>query len=437
MHVQAPGLRLQVSRPRSQAPGPRPQAVATLLLASLSLTVLAQTPAPAQPTFRAAVTHVTTDVIPRDGKGRFINDLTKENFTVLEDGVPQTIESFALVHGGRTFNSIAAPPPAAPEGIVLPTAPRRQVGETSGRVLLIFVDDLHFEPEMTPHVRRLLQDIVDNLMHDGDLVAVVSSGPSAIEVQPTYDRNEVAASITRIRGSAMTAGEMFKLLETSQGPGDLRQRAQVAFDAAYNILSDIERVANKRKAVLYISTGYDFDPFAEARKGRDRVMGGRFSEPTRFILDEENPYFRLPAVTADADLYAYMRELTLSANRANATIFTLDPRGLAGIVDAGQYLDQSEWRTFLQKTQSSLRYIAEETGGFAVVNDNDLVSALKRIDAETSDYYILGYYSSNPDPTKRVRQLEVKVDRPGVEIAARRAYSLKPVGTPPAPPRKK
>jgi VWFA-related protein len=409
--------------------------VIALLLAGLSLTVSAQNQA--QPTFRAAVTHVTTDVIPRDDQGRFVPDLTKENFTILEDGVPQKVDSFALVHGGRTFNAIAAPPAPAPEGIVLPSAPRRQVGENSGRVLLIFVDDLHFEPEMTPHVRKLLQDIVDNMIHDGDLVSVVSSGPSAIEVQPTYDRKEVAASITRVRGSAMTAGEIFKLLETSQGPGDLRQRAQVAFYTAYNILSSIERVANKRKAVLYISTGYDFDPFAEARKGRDRIMGGRFSEPTRFLLEEDNPYFHLPSVTADADLYAYMRELTLSANRANATIFTLDPRGLAGIVDAGQYLDQSEWRTFLQKTQSSLRYIAEETGGFAVVNDNDLVSALKRIDAETSDYYILGYYSTNPDPTKRVRKLEVKVDRPGVEVAARREYSLKTEGTPPAPPRKK
>ena len=424
MHGQAPGFGPQVS-------------VVVALLAGLCMTVLAQNPPQPQPTFRAAVTYVTTDVIPRDDRGRFLPDLTKDDFTILEDGIPQKIESFALVHGGRTFSTIAAPPPAAPEGIVLPTTPRRQVGDSSGRVLLILVDDLHFEPEMTPHVRRLLQDIVDNLMHDGDLVAVVSTGPSAIEVQPTYDRKEVAGAITRIRGSAMTPTEMFRLLETSQGPGDLRQRAQLAFYTAYNMLSSIERIANKRKAVLYISTGYDFDPFAEARKGRDRVMGGRFSEPTRFILDEENPYFRLPTVTADADLYAYMRELTLSANRANATIFTLDPRGLAGIVDAGQHLDQSEWRTFLQKTQSSLRYIAEETGGFAVVNDNDLVGALKRIDAETSDYYILGYYSSNPDPMRRVRQLEVKVDRPGVDVAARRAYSLKSPGTPPVPPRKK
>jgi VWFA-related protein len=404
------------------------------LLAASSLAVTAQTP---QPTFRSAITHVTTDVIPRDSDGRFISDLSKDDFTVLEDGVPQTIDSFALVHGGRTFHQVMAPPAPAPEGIVLPTAPRRQASDSSGRVLLILIDDLHFVPEYTPHVRRLVQDITQTLMHDGDLVGMVSTGPSAVEIQPTYDRKEIAAGATRIRGSQMSPNELFRLLESSQGPGDLRQRAQLAFYTAYNILGSLERVENKRKAVLYISTGYDFDPFAEARKGRDRVMGGRFAEPTRFLLDEENPYFRLPSVTADVDLYHYMRELTLSANRANATIFTIDPRGLAGVVDAGQYLDQSEWRTFLQKTQSSLRYMAEETGGFAVVNDNDFVSAFKRIDAETSDYYILGFYSTNKDERQRVRQLEVRVNRPGVTVAARRAYSLKPVGTPPPPPRKK
>jgi hypothetical protein len=45
-----------------------------------------------------------------------------------------------------------------------------------------------------------------------------------------------------------------------------------------------------------------------------------------------------------------------------------------------------------------MRVLAEETGGLAVVNQNDFDKALKRIDAESSDYYVLGYYSSNPDP---------------------------------------
>ena len=391
-------------------------------------------PSSGQPTYRAAVTLVTTDIIPRDDKGRFVADLTQDNLKVMEDGLPQKIASFSLVHGGRTSNLLeATPAPAAPEGIVIPPA-RRQVDDTAGRVFLIFIDDLHFEPELTPHVRRLIQTIADTMIHDGDLVAVVSSGPSFIEVNPTYDRKAVVEAIGKVRGSGLIPSEIFKMLETSQGPADVRSRARMAFYTAYNILGDLEHVTNKRKAVIYISTGYDFDPFAEGRNSQDHIQGGRFSDPTRALINQDNPYFHMGTVTADIDLHKLMRELTQSANRANATIYTVDPRGLAGVVDAGQMVDQSEWRTYYQKTQSTLRFIAEETGGFPVVNTNDFASELKRIDAETSDYYVIGFYSSNPDATRRTRTLEVKVDRPNVTIAARQSYSLKTEGKAPPPP---
>ena len=387
-----------------------------------------------QPTFRAGVALVSTDVIPRNQNGSFVGDLTKDNFTILEDGVPQQIVAFSMVQGGRTYNLLTPDvPAAATDGLVLPRAKPRSV-DTNGRVLLILIDDLHFEPELTPHVRRLIQTITDTLIHDDDLVAVVSTGPSFIEVGPTYDKKMVAEAANKIRGSGYLPSEIFKMMEGAQGPGDIRARAQMAFYTAYNILREVEKVANRRKAVLYISTGYDFDPFAEGRNSNDRIMGGRFSDPTRFLIDQDNPYFSLGKVTADIDLYFLERELTLSANRANATVFTIDPRGLAGITDAGQYVDQSEWRTYIQKTTNSLRYLAEETGGFAIVNTNDFATELKRVDAETSDYYVLGFYSSNPDPAKRTRTLEVKVDRPNVSVSARKAYSLRTEGTPPAPP---
>jgi VWFA-related protein len=388
-----------------------------------------------QPTFRSGVTLVSTDVIARDRDGRFVADLTKDNFTVLEDGTPQTITSFTLVQGGRSYNLLAPPPEAAaaPEGIVLPPSKPR-VAQADGRVILVFIDDLHFEPEMSPQVRKVMQTIGDTLIHDGDLVTVLSSGPSFIEIGPTYDKKAAMEAIGKIRGSGITPAEIFRMLETSQGPGDIRQRARMAFYTAYKILGELENISNRRKAVIYVSTGYDFDPFAEGRNSRDRVQGGRFSDPTRFLINEDNPYYKLGTITADMDLHALMRELTLTANRANATIYTLDPRGLAGVVDAGTYVDQSEWRTYIQKTTSTLRYMAEETGGFAVVNTNDIAGELKRIDAETSDYYVLGYYSTNPDPTKRTRTLDVNVNRPDVSIASRRAYSLKTAEPLPPPP---
>src|SRR3984893_9502704 len=114
---------------------------------------------------------------------------------------------------------------------------------------------------------------------------------------------------------------------------------------------------------------------------------------------------------ADAALAIELNELGREANRANATFYTIDPRGLVAGQDLDETVDPNEWETHLRKTQDSLRTLAEQTGGIAVVNTNDFDKALKRIDAETSDYYVLGYYSSNPDPTQRRRVVEIRLKK--------------------------
>jgi len=121
-----------------------------------------------------------------------------------------------------------------------------------------------------------------------------------------------------------------------------------------------------------------------------------------------------------------MADVTRAANRANATLYTIDPRGLVAGGDIGENVDPVEWETYVSKTVDSLRTIADLTGGFAVVNQNDFDKALKRIDAETSDYYVLGFYSSNPDPLRRTRRIEVVTKRDGVKVWSRTSYSLRP-----------
>ena len=397
----------------------------------------AQTPAPAdpavqRPTFRTFVDLVTTDVIVRDGTGQFVADLTKEEFDVFEDGVKQEVASVSLVHGGRTFNLQAPPPQPPQEGIILP--PARPTNDAAGRIFLFFVDDLHMNFRDTSRIRQLFDKMNKTLLHEGDMFGVVSTGTSSIAIDLTYDRKRMDEAIKKIAGSALKPSELIEGPQGPNGNSELKYRAHVAFSTAYDIVSNLSKVQNRRKAVIYVSNGYDFNPFENSRYGNSRFGGGQFNDPNN--PNSQQPYSdpfspeRQGQQFADADLAMELGELTRAANRANATMYTLDARGLVAGPDLDEQVDTQEWGTHIRKTQDSLRMLADLTGGIAMVNQNDFDKVLKRIDSETSDYYVLGYYSKNPDPLRRTRKLEVKVARKDTQVWSRKTYSLRP---PPAP----
>ena len=394
-----------------------------------------QSPTQAPPTFRASVDLITTDMIARHSRTeQFIADLKPHEIEIYEDGVKQEIVSFVLTHGGRVFNTLAPPPPPAQEGIILPQ--RRPTNDTAGRIFIIFIDDFHLQFRETSRTRDLLKRMLRNLIPEGDMFAIVSTGHSSIEEQQTYDRQVLEAAIERVTGGGLTPKEIMEGLSTSQGPSELRHRAHVAFATAYDLMRNLEKVQNRRKAVLYISSGYDFDPFVEGRLEEQARRAG-ISETTdesgslvaaAEMLRKSDTYkdSRSQQELAATDLMRELYDLTKAANRANATIYTIDPRGLVAGPDIDQDINMNDWNAFIRETQDSLRIIAENTGGIAIVNQNDFDKGLKRIDNETSDYYVLGYYSSNPDPMRRNRKLEVRTTRPDVAIRARQSYSLRP-----------
>ena len=396
----------------------------TMTLGAQTTPVQGVADAEQRPTFRADVTLVTTDVVVRDERGQFVADLKREEFEVLEDGVPQEVGSLVLVHGGRVFNLHAPPPPPTEEGIILP--PTRPTNDTAGRIFLLFVDDLHMDFRNTIRIRDIFREILTTLVHEGDMFGIVSTGPSSIAVDMTYDRRKLKDAINRITGHAMRPSEIIQGPMGQEGPAEVRYRAQTAFATAYQILERLEQVTNRRKAFVYVSNGYDFNPFSEDREKYNLSRGGLFDPD-----DENNPFYqrerglRNRTEFSEADLVGELGELTRIANRVNATFYTIDPRGMTTGADLDEGVDPIVWNTFIRNSQDSLRVLAEETGGIAVVNENFIGDALKRIDAETSDYYVLGFYSNNPDSQRRVRRIEVNVNRPDLEVWSRRAYAIK------------
>jgi VWFA-related protein len=423
-----------------------------LVVLAVGLSAQTQPPAPStapataapqeKPTFKVTVDLVTNDIIVRDDKGNFIPDLKKEEFEIWEDGIKQDISSMTVVTGGRVTNVLAPPPPPPPEGIILPaTRPRNDV---SGRIFLFFVDDLHLQFHNTGRVRDLFKRISKELVHDGDMFGIVSSGPSSIAVDMTYDKSRLDEAIKKIAGNELKPTDIINGPSGAEGPSEVRYRAHVAFSTVNDLLNNLESVHNRRKALIYVSDGYDFNPFQDARLGlmdpnspfaqnEFARTQNQMSQSADGSSPQTDPFAnqqKQSETFADADLARELGELTRQANRANVTMYTIDPRGLVGMGDIDEQVDPQQWNEFVRKSQDSLRVIAEETGGLAVVNQNDFSKALKRIDAETSDYYVLGYYSKNPDATRRRRQVEVKITRKNATAWFRKEYVLKP---PPAP----
>ncbi len=234
-------------------------------------------------------------------------------------------------------------------------------------------------------------------------------------MQLTYDRQVLESAISRITGGGLKPSEIIKGMQGSQGPTELRHRAHVAFSTAYDLMKNLEKVQNRRKAVIWVSSGYDFNPFEKSRLEEQAQL---FARPTRrrpAAAIRSSATSRARNALNEADLIRELAELTRAANRANATFYTIDPRGLVAGPDIDEEVRPGDWNAYVRETQDSLRVLAEQTGGIAVVNQNDFDKALKRIDAETSDYYVLGYYSSNPDPLKRTRKIEVQDDPAGPE----------------------
>jgi VWFA-related protein len=392
----------------------------------------AQAPPRSDQVIRRTFDIITQDVVVRDNRGQFVANLKKDDFDIYEDGVRQEIVSFVLTHGGRVFNVAMPPPPPPQEGIILP--PPRPTNDAAGRIFIIFVDDLHLDFRNTGRIRDLFQKIADELIHEGDMFGIVSTGPSSLAIDPTYDRKRLKEAIKKISGAGLAPKDILDTPEGQEGPPEVRYRANVAFSTAYDMISQLEQVHNRRKAFIYVSNGYDFDPFP---KTREKVEAERYGVPNRGSGSDDgsnntdtsgeytNPFSRTKNMFSFADLAAQLSELTRAANRANTTIYTLDPRGLVGMPDLDEQVDMVEWQNHVRQTQDTLRVLAELTGGIAVVNQNDYRRALQRIDAETSDYYVIGYYSNNPDLRKRNRTIKVDVKKPGMTINYRTSYSVK------------
>jgi VWFA-related protein len=370
-----------------------------------------------QPTFRLRVDYVEVDVVVADRQGNLVRDLKKEDFQVLEDGKSQAITNFTLV-------DIPIERFDRPLFATAPIEPDVKTNERpfDGRVYVMVIDDLHTRFGRTIRVKTAAKQFIERRLGANDLMAIVhTSGPSVGNQEFTSNKRLLLAAVDKTQGRKLDSATANKTAEYYR-TRDLRQQgdplndpddAERAFNAR-NTLDTLKNVAEwfasvrgRRKSILFVSEGIDYDINDIIASNGSNHMG------SSMVLDAT-------------------RDAIAAATRSNVSIYGIDPRGLTDLGDESieiqSYPDDTSLGigsgsllNELRLSQDSLRVLSDETGGFAIVNRNDVMGGLDRIVADNSSYYILAYYPPDPRPGRNHR-IQVRVTRPGVTVRARKGY---------------
>jgi VWFA-related protein len=350
-------------------------AVAVSVVFSLTSAVLAQNPQPPtpdqpeQPTFRARVNLVRVDVSVFGRNGEPVVGLQPEDFIVKEDGIPQKVETVQFVKlNGQV-------PPDREESTAIRSAAHAEVeaAREDVRVFVLFLDDYHVDkaPTVMIPLRRTLKAFVDKL-GPYDLVAVMDPLTPLTHIEFTRDRSRLMEIINNFEGRR---GELFPVRSAAEEAQQTQRniwelRAGVTLDAMNAIVTKLGGLREGRKSVLFVSQG--------------------------------------PPVSLRSINWPRMEDVVQSANRANVTIHTLDPRPLGSSEFGGNMV---------------LRRFADETGGRAIFNTNDHASHLEEVFNDASAYYLIGYAPTRGEIADgKFHEIEVEVNRPRVRVVARRGY---------------
>ena len=379
-------------------------------------------------TFKADVNLVEVHAVVTDSRGEFVRDLTRDDFEIYESGRLQTPSVFQLVDlpSAVLARDTTELPRVEPD--VRMTSPRFE-----GRLYVLVLDDLHTSALRSQLVKRAARQFIERHLADGDLAAVIlTSGRTDAAQELTPSHRLLLAAVDKFQGQKLPSitGERLAVhlndrdieRAASSGGGESSSsspstpraddprdfergmNAQRSLGAIRNVAQWMSDVPGRRKSLVLFSEGIEYDIYD--------VFNNRAAS----------------SIMADA------RDAIAAAQRANVTIFAVDPRGLTQLGDEAitiqsvsddPNVDYGTARGFaneLLMAQESLISLAQETGGIAVVRTNDIAGGLTRIERDTSRYYVLGYVADPTNSPGKFRKIEVRVKRPGLTVRARRGY---------------
>lgn len=391
------------------------------------------------------VSVVNVDVYVTDRQGNPVTGLTRGDFELRVDGKPESITNFYAVTGDiETASShdetpVEPQPKPTPQGPpTRPTEPE-ETPESQRLWMVIYVDNTNLDPLNRNRVFRQLREFLNDTVDPTDQIMVISyertlnlrqpftSDPQAVartllDLETTSGRSSAGAGdreeILRSIDEAQTANEVN--LQIRQHAESIRNDMLFTIDALSETVRSLAGLPG-RKALLYLSNGVPMTPgsdlfYAQHQKFRD---GSALAREVEFNLSRR------------------FQEVTNLANANRVAFYTLDAAGLE--VGAGmdaEYRGRSvsaDWHSSVRAAHQAnmddpLRFMAQRTGGMAILNTNDVGPGLEKVAAGFDSYYSLGF-SRNMTVDGRYHEIKVRVKRKGLTVRHREGFREKNADT--------
>lgn len=382
---------------------------------------------------------VNVDVRVTDGDGRPVHGLGREDFVVRQDGRPVEIVNFYAVADGRPVpapEEEAPPPAAAAIPQAAPQPPPPAVPPEQRLWLVVYVDNYNLDPLERNRVLPALRGFLyDSLGPEDRAMVVTFDRALEVRVPFTSDQQQLVAAV---EGLAAESGfstvrrreqaEVLQRIDKSESRSQALLLARLYADALRNEVDvsvrALERLVESlaglpgRKALLHVSSGIPI----LAGEEMFQVVGRKF--------DMSEAYAEIPR----HDTSRAWHRVERMANAHRVVFYTLDAGGLRGMQFAGAeyeglttpHLRRTMDSVVPENLQASLRLMAAETGGLAILNQNDVRPALDAVRADFGSFYSLGIRASDVE-SARHHEIAVELAEPrrGVTVRHRGAYRSK------------
>ena len=353
-----------------------------------------------RPTFRSGARLVELSIVVTDRTGNAVTTLSGDDFQIFDEGKPQKIAFFSLEAGRAT-------PPAAAAPTRNPQEFSNRIPDT-GAVTIILFDQLNTGFAEGANVRSHLVKFLEQIQPSDrvGLYALRGAGSLRVLHDFTSDGAALVRAVSRLGGNvsielegeqdgARLDAEMQELMTGTSGESGgtamMRHfrgvRAVATIDALESIGHHLAGVQN-RKNLIWVSAGFPLVGFDD----RGRSKTGEINRATRALSD------------------------------ANVAVYTVDARGLMPAFSGGGRKPIFTTLSMVAENQDILRSTAEETGGRAFLNTNDINGAIRRAADDARVTYVVGYYPTNQLWDGRFHNVRVKVNRPGLEVRHRKGY---------------